>query len=251
MSFNPQKISDISCRGVKVALFGHAGAGKTYQISTLARPFIVSTEKGLLTLLRLPECQDIQYGEVTKIDDLKDMLDWLKANPNEYDTIVLDSVSELAEICLREKKTPKGDNRKAYLDMADEVTKKLLEFLNIEDKDIVMIFQVERIEDSDTGAVMYSPSVPSKTFAQKMPYKFDETLALRTANVTDDTGNPYIDRWIQCQNDGRWNCKDRSGYLEMEMQADLGRILRIIHGRGVDPEEKTTGENYGESDTDY
>ena len=251
MSYNPQRISNISCRGVKVALFGHAGAGKTYQISTLSRPFIVSTEKGLMTLLRLPECQDFQYGEVKQISDIDDILKWLKQNPNEYDCIVIDSVSELAEISLRERKKVRTDQRKAYGEMADDVTEKILNFLDIEDKDIVMIFQVGRIEDSNTGSVMYSLAVPSQSFAQKVPYRFDETLALRTANIKDDQGNPYIDRWLQCQNDGLWNCKDRSGYLEMEMQADLGRILRIIHGRGVDPEEKTTGENYGESDTDY
>lgn len=249
MSFNPKKVSSITSRGIKVALFGDSGVGKTWQIRTLNRPFVVSAEKGLLTLSRYAEAEGILYGEIKSMADLKECRIWLQNNPDEYETIVLDSVSEIAEICLAEAKKSNKDSRKAYGDMMDIVMEEIKAFLNIEDKDMVFIFQNGRIEDSDSGKVLYSPITPSTKFAAKMPYLFDEVLAVRARPVKDEEGNTQIDRYIQCQNDGVWNCKDRSGYLYIEENADLGALLRIIHNKGVDPltpvaEEETV--EYGE-----
>lgn len=236
MSFNPKRISDIALSGIKVALFGDSGVGKTYQIRTLKRPFVVSAEKGLLTLAKYDEVADVSYGEIKSMADLKECRIWLQNNPDEYDTIVLDSVSEIAEICLSEAKKSNKDSRKAYGDMMDIVMEEIKAFLNIEGKDMVFIFQNGRIEDSDSGKVLYSPITPSSKFAAKMPYLFDEVLAVRARPIKDEQGNTQIDRFIQCQNDGVWNCKDRSGYLYIEENADLGSLLRIIHNKGVDPE---------------
>ena len=235
MSFNPKRVSSIAQSGTKVALFGDPGVGKTWQIRTLNKPFVVSAEKGLLTLVRYEEAEDILYGEVKSMDDLKEIRQWLCANLGEYETIVIDSVSEVAEICLSEMKKKNTNKQKAYGEMMDIVMEEIKAFLNIEDKDMVFIFQNGRIEDSESGKVLYSPVTPSAKFAAKMPYLFDEVLAVRARPIKDEQGNTQIDHYIQCQNDGVWNCKDRSGYLYIEENADLGAILRIIHNKGVDP----------------
>ncbi len=249
MSFNPKRVSSITSSGTKVALFGDAGVGKTWQIKTLNKPFVVSAEKGLLTLAKYEEASDILYGEIKSMADLKECRVWLQDNPGEYETIVLDSVSEIAEICLAEMKKANKDSRKAYGEMMDSVMEEIKAFLNIEGKDIVMIFQNGRIEDSDSGKVLYSPITPSQKFAAKMPYLFDEVLAVRARPIKDEQGNSLIDHYIQCQNDGVWNCKDRSGYLYIEEDADLGAILRIIHNKGVDP--LAPAETTGEETTEY
>ncbi len=225
MAFNPRSTLDISQNGIKIALFGESGTGKTWQISTLRRPFIISTEKGLLTLSTLG--LDIPFVEVSSMDEFKEAKKALSEDyRGEYDTLVIDSVTEIAEICLADLKENSKDPRKAYLDTQDAISRELRAFFNIEDKDIVMIFKSGRIEDKDTNRVSYAPVVNNDKFSAKIPYLFDEVLALRS--MKDSDGN--ITRYIQTVNDGIYTCKDRSGKLYPTEEADLGQIIDIIRG---------------------
>lgn len=225
MAFNPRSTLNISQNGIKIALFGESGTGKTWQISTLQRPFIISTEKGLLTLSALG--LDIPFVEVSSMDELKEARKALSEDyRGEYDTLVIDSVTEIAEICLADLKENSKDPRKAYLDTQDAISRELRAFFNIEDKDIVMIFKSGRIEDKDTNRVSYAPVVNNDKFSAKIPYLFDEVLALRS--MKDADGN--ISRYIQTVNDGIYACKDRSGKLYPTEEADLGQIIDIIRG---------------------
>ena len=235
MAFNPKSTLDINQNGIKIALFGESGAGKTWQISTLRRPFVISTEGGLLTLVR--SGKDIPYVEARTVEELAEARIALNSDDyyDSYDTIVIDSVSELADLhMMKIKEKGKARGWDIYTQTQDEVNKKLREFFSIEGKDIVMIFKLGRIEDKDTGRVSYSPFVNSSNFSSKIPYLFNEVLAMRSQKTADKDGNPYIDRWIQCVNDGRWACKDQSGYLADEEYADLGYIIDKIRNKGVE-----------------
>lgn len=234
MAFNPKSTLDISQNGIKIALFGESGAGKTWQISTLRRPFVISTEGGLLTLAR--SGKDIPYVEVRTVEELTEARIALDSDEyyDSYDTIVIDSVSELADLhMMKIKGEGKARGWDIYTQTQDKVNEELRNFFSIEGKDIVMIFKLGRIEDKDTGRVSYSPFVNSSNFSSKIPYLFNEVLAMRSQKTADKDGNPYIDRWIQCVNDGRWACKDQSGYLADEEYADLGYIIDKIRNKGV------------------
>lgn len=221
---NPKTTRTISIDGLKIALFGESGAGKTFQIASLDSPIIISAEKGLLTLQMLGV--DIPYIEVHSFEELCEAYSYITAEENigTWKTLVIDSVSEVAEVVLADNKKTSKDPRKAYSDMMDDVMDAIRGFMNIPGKDIVMIFKSGRIADADTGRTAYSPYTPSDKFAAKMPYLFDEVLAVRSQKDAD--GN--IQRYIQTVNDGNWNCKDRSGILEPYEVADLGAIIRKI-----------------------
>ncbi len=227
MAINPKRTGMITLSGLKIALFGESGAGKTYQIASLENPIIISAEKGLLTLQMLGV--DVPFIEVKSYADLCDAFSWITAEENigAWKTLVIDSVSEVAEVVLADYKKTNKDPRKAYSDMMDAVMDAIRGFMNIDGKDIVMIFKAGRIADADTGRTTYSPYTPSDKFAAKMPYLFDEVLAIRTAKDAD--GN--LQRYIQTINDGNWNCKDRSGILEAYETADLGLIIEKIRRR--------------------
>ena len=226
MAINPKRLSAVTVDGIKVALFGESGAGKTYQIASLDRPFIISAEKGLLTLRRLGV--DFPYIEVHSFNELCEAYNYILSEEvfPEWQTLVIDSVSEVAEVVLSDYKKTNKDPRKAYGDMMDDVMDAIRGFLNIEGKDMVFIFKSGRIADADTGRTTYSPYTPSDKFAAKMPYLFDEVLALRSQKDAD--GN--VQRYIQTINDGSWNCKDRSGMLEAYEPADLGALIARIKG---------------------
>ena len=235
MAFNPKSTLDINQNGIKIALFGESGAGKTWQISTLRRPFVISTEGGLLTLVR--SGKDIPYVEARTVEELAEARIALNSDDyyDSYDTIVIDSVSELADLhMMKIKGEGKARGWDIYTQTQDKVNEELRKFFSIEGKDIVMIFKLGRIEDKDTGRVSYSPFVNSSNFSSKIPYLFNEVLAMRSQKTADKDGNPYIDRWIQCANDGRWACKDQSGYLADEEYADLGYIIDKIRNKGVE-----------------
>ena len=84
---------------------------------------------------------------------------------------------------------------------------------------------MEKVQ-TDTGSLLYAPSMPGQRLAQSLPYFFDEVLALRL--VQDEEGNTR--RALQCQGDMSWQAKDRSGRLSVWEPADLGGIITKIAG---------------------
>ncbi len=226
MAFNPKSTLTIKNNGLKIALYGESGVGKTWQISTLDSPFIISSEKGLLTLSSLG--MDIPYVEISSLKDLQEAREYLNSDEyyDAYNTLVIDSVTEIADIILQKEKENTKDGRQAYGSAQDQVIRELREFFNIEEKDIVMIFKSGRVEDQDTLRTSYIPIAVSDKFSSRIPYLFDEVLALRVRK--DSEGQ--ITRYIQAFNDGNYSCKDRSGQLYPEEEASLGEIIRVIKG---------------------
>ena len=69
--------------------------------------------------------------------------------------------------------------------------------------------------------------MPGNKTGQMLPYFFDEVLALRVEKDAD--GNPV--RVLQCQPDGAWLAKDRSGALDMWEEPHLGALIKKIGGK--------------------
>jgi hypothetical protein len=82
---------------------------------------------------------------------------------------------------------------------------------------------LEKVQD-EMGRIMYGPSMPGNKTGQLLPYYFDEVLALR---VEHNENNETI-RMLQCESDGTWLAKDRSGKLDKWMEPDLSGIMQRI-----------------------
>jgi hypothetical protein len=76
------------------------------------------------------------------------------------------------------------------------------------------------------GRVLYFPSLPGNKTAQKLPYFFDEVLALRVEKDEDGV----TQRALLTDGDGLWLAKDRSGKLDQWESCDLGEIISKIGG---------------------
>ena len=111
--------NDVVNNGLRVLVYGQAGAGKTTLISTLPNPVIVSTEGGLLSLKEYK----IPYIEVTSIAGLGDVFQWLMESEESktYKSVALDSISEIAEVVLSGEKKVNKDGRAAYGEMNDRM----------------------------------------------------------------------------------------------------------------------------------
>lgn len=214
-------------KGVTVLVYGRPGVGKTTLCATAPNPIILSAESGLLSL----DDYDIPTLTISNIEDLSDAYEYLTTNPEGmvYETICLDSVSEIAEQILAEEKGNTKDGRKAYGEMQDRMNKILRMFRDIEGKNVYFSAKMEKIQ-TDTGALIYAPSMPGTKLGQGIGYFLDEVFAL---GVMTDTETGERRRVLQTGANESYEAKDRSGKLDFIEPADLGYIIRKIKGESI------------------
>lgn len=223
MAVNLRNTNDVSISGVKLLVYGAAGAGKTYLIKTLPDPIILSAEAGLLSI----RGSDLSYFAIESMADLNEVYSWLTSSDEakKYQSIALDSISEIAEVVLSAEKKTAKDPRQAYGAMSDQMADLVRAFRDLPGKHVYFSAKVEKAQD-EMGRILYAPSMPGNKFAQQMPYFFDEVLALRM----ELTSEGEIQRALMCGSDGIWTAKDRSGQLSPWEEPDLGAIIRKIGG---------------------
>ncbi len=223
MAITLQSTRGFGQSGVKLLVYGQAGAGKTTLIKTLPDPIIISAESGLLSLSGV----DIPYITVASLDDLREVMTWImsSAEAQNFRSIALDSISEIADVVLAEEKAASKDGRAAYGTMGDKMRKIIRAFRDLPDRNVYFSAKMDKMQD-DQGLIMYSPAMPGKTLTQDMPFFFDEVLALRIVKDKDGASR----RALMCQSDGLWSAKDRSGKLSVWEEADLGAIISKING---------------------
>ena len=222
MAINLKNTSDVHTNGVKVLVYGHAGVGKTTLSTTMPNPVIISAEGGLLSI----KDSNIPYIEVSNMDDLKEAYSWLTSDEGKkFDSVILDSLSEIGEVVLIHEKTLNKDGRAAYGEMATQMTSLIRAFRDLPGKNVLMTAKVEKSQD-ENGRMLYAPSMPGAKLGQTLPYFFDLVLALRVEKDTDGVAQ----RALMCDSDGLWMAKDRSGKLQAWEQPDLGAIIREIGG---------------------
>lgn len=205
--------------GIKVLVHGRPGVGKTTLCATAPNPIIISAESGLLSLADYK----IPAIEIASIDDLYEAYDYVMTGEgNSYETICLDSVSEIAERILSDEKDNYKDGRKAYGEMQDRMEKLLRAFRDIPGRNVYFSCKQEKVQ-SDTGALLLGPSMPGKNLSQGIGYFFDEEFCLA---VGQDENGTY--RYLQTQPDAVVEAKDRSGKLDIIERPDLSYIFSKI-----------------------
>lgn len=220
MAINLKNTSDVHANGVKALVYGHAGVGKTTLSTTMPNPVIISAEGGLLSI----KDSNIPYVEVSNMSDLNEIYSWLLTpEGNQFDSVILDSLSEIGEVVLIHEKTQNKDGRAAYGEMATQMTALIRAFRDLPGKNVLMTAKVEKSQD-ETGRMMYAPSMPGAKLGQTLPYFFDLVLALRVEKDADGVAQ----RALMCDSDGLWMAKDRSGKLQAWEQPDLGAIIKEI-----------------------
>lgn len=222
MAIKLQSTATVAANGVKVLVYGHAGAGKTSLIRTLPNPVILSAEGGLLSIADA----GLPFIEIKTIDDLREAYKWATSDEaNQFQSVALDSISEIAEVVLNAEKKLTKDPRQAYGALQEQMTEIIRAFRDLPGKHVYFSAKVEKSQD-EQGRMLYAPSMPGAKLGQQLPYFFDEVLALRVEK--DGEGNPM--RALMCQSDGLWQAKDRSGKLEAWEAPDLGSIITKMGG---------------------
>lgn len=223
MAINLRTTAGLHANGVKLLVYGQAGAGKTSLIKTLPNPLVLSAEGGLLSIADA----DVPFIEVSNMDTLKEAYEWI-VNSDEakgFESIALDSISEIAEVVLNYEKKVTKDPRQAYGAMQEQMSDIIRAFRDLPGKHVYFSSKVEKTQD-EMGRILYAPSMPGNKIGQQLPYFFDEVLALRLERDAD--GNTQ--RALMCHSDGIYQAKDRSGKLDAWEMPDLGAVIRKIGG---------------------
>jgi phage nucleotide-binding protein len=222
MAIQLKNTADVSANGMKVLVYGHAGAGKTTLAATMPRPIIISAEGGLLSI----KDAGLDYIEVNSMDSLKEAFEYVSGEHGaDYESVVLDSISEIGEVVLIHEKAVNKDGRAAYGEMAAQMTSIIRAFRDLSGKHVLMTAKVEKAQD-ETGRILYTPSMPGSKVGQQLPYFFDEVLALRVEKDAEG----FSQRALMCDSDGIWLAKDRSGKLDAWEAPEMSAIIAKMGG---------------------
>ena len=164
--------------GIKVCVYGQAGAGKTVLCATtpnLEKTIIISAEAGLLSIAEA----DIDVIEIKSLQDLQDAYKWLTEDPQglSYEWVCLDSISEIAEVILNDAKRNSKDPRQAYGEMQEKVETAIRAFRDLP-RNVYFSAKMESYQD-DVGVVRYQPMLPGKRLPAGLAYFFDEVFLLK------------------------------------------------------------------------
>jgi len=223
MAIQLKRTKEATAQAVKLLVYGQAGAGKTSLIPTLPTPVILSAEGGLLSIADT----NLPFIEIMSMDDLREAYKWLTSSTEaaEFESVALDSISEIAEVVLNAEKKINKDPRAAYGAMQEQMADIIRGFRDLPGKHVYMSAKLEKTQD-EMGRVLYAPSMPGNKTGQSLPYFFDEVLALRVEKDAEGMTR----RALMTDGDGLWLAKDRSGKLDVWEDADLGEIIKKIGG---------------------
>lgn len=226
-------------QGVKVLIYGSAGIGKTVLNATAPSPVLISAESGMLSLKKKnlerlfgvnnPHVTyDIPTIEIQTVDDLRDAYEWCarSSEAKQFQTVEIDSLSEIAEVVLNNAKRQVKDPRQAYGELIEKMETLIRLFRDLPNRHVYMSAKMEPTKDELTGVVKFGPSMPGSKLGPKLPYYFDEVFRLGVNK--DPQGKDY--RFLQTQPDFQYEAKDRSGSLQPLEQPFLTTIFNKILG---------------------
>ncbi len=225
--------------GIKGLCYGGSGVGKTVLCASLPYPIMLSAESGQLSLR--PENIARIYGqnaagityimpiiEIRTVDDLTDAYRWLTSSheSRNFQSVAIDSLSEIGEVVLNNAKRQVKDPRQAYGELIEKMESVVRTYRDLPGKHVYMSAKMEPTKDEMTGVVKYGPSMPGSKLGPKLPYFFDFVFRLGI-NKTQQ-GEQY--RFLQTQTDLQHEAKDRSGMLQPIEAPHLGYIFNKIFG---------------------
>lgn len=226
-------------QGHKVLVYGGSGLGKTVLAATMPSPVLISAESGTLSLskenlerifgVNNPSiCYNLPLMLIRNVDDLTEAYNWCagSAEANQFQSIGLDSLTEIAEVILNNAKRQVKDPRQAYGEVIEKTETLIRLFRDLNGKNIYMAAKMEPMKDEMTGVVKYGPSMPGTKLGPKLPYFFDEVFRIGTNK--DPQGQNF--RFLQTQPDMQYEAKDRSGALAAMEYPHLGAVFAKMNG---------------------
>ena len=218
---SPQKL--VQNQGAKILVYGMAGAGKTTLAKTApGKVLVISAEAGLLSI---KDANNVEAIEVKEASEVMELHNALKSGALQYDTVCLDSVSEISEILLTWEKSRSKDPRMAYGNVQESVTNLMRAF---RDLNMHVLFLCKEDVVNDDGVLRHAPKMVGTKLGESITYFFDEVLALRIIEDQDEDGKNVQTRWLQSTYGQGYKAKDRSGKLEAFEKPNITALIEKL-----------------------
>ena len=219
---------------VKLCIYGPSGVGKTMLCATAPKPLVLSAESGLLSLRAVNIARvfgvdtpgvsyNIPFITCKTMEKLGEVYTWLTESPDAlaFDTVILDSVTDIAEVVLAEARLTAKDGRQAYGKLAEDMMVILRSFRDLPNHNVVFLAKLDKVKDEVTGGVTFGPMMPGQQLSKQLPYLFDEVLALELSPMQ----NGKSERYLRCHPDWQYAAKDRSGVLDLYEFPSLAHLF--------------------------
>ena len=246
-------------RGVKAAIFGPPGIGKTTLLRTLnsTTSLFFDLEAGDLAIEGLAidtirprtwrECRDFAVfiggpnpalrKDQPYSEDHYQAICQKYGDPKvleKYDTVFIDSITVAGRLCFQwckgqpeahSDKTGKPDVRGAYGLHGREMIAWLTHLQHTRAKNVIFVGILDEKLD-DFNRKVFVPQIDGSKTGMELPGIVDEVLTL--ASLPDDNGVPQ--RVFVCHTQNSWGypAKDRSGRLDLLEPPHLGQLIEKI-----------------------
>ena len=248
-------------RGIKGAIFGKSGIGKTTLLLTMApsTTLFFDLEAGDLAIegwggdsirpRTWQECRDFAVFIGGPNPALRDDQPYSQAHfdavcerfgegaaLDRYDTVFIDSITVAGRLCLQwckgqpeafSDRTGRPDSRGAYGLHGREMIAWLTHLQHTRAKNVWFVGILDEKLD-DFNRRLFVPQIDGSKTGNELPGIVDEVITM--AEMTDEGGKPY--RAFVCHTLNPWGypAKDRSGRLDAVEEPHLGRLMDKIRG---------------------
>lgn len=203
--------------GCKCLVYGPAGSAKTPVINTASRPVLLATEPGLLSM----RGSKIPTYEAYTVQAVDGFFKWFfnSAETKNFDTLAIDSGSQIADIYLLDAQKNNKHGLKAYGEMAEATMGHLRTLYYTKYKHVYLIGK-EEIKDLD-GQSMRRPYFPGNVLPIQVPHLYDFILRLSKVIV------PNIGETLAFQCNGTYNvmARNRTGNLDDYEEPHFGKLV--------------------------
>lgn len=134
---------------IKCLIYWASGTGKTTFSASAPKPIFASSEKWLMSIRKFAPA----YTEINSLWDLKELLKYLKEEKHDFQTVVIDSITEINDIIKNaiEKKNWRSMQLQDWGVLSKEIKSILREF---RDLPMHVIFIAQEMSDMDESKVV-------------------------------------------------------------------------------------------------
>lgn len=203
--------------GVKSVVYGPPGKGKTPIINTAPRPVMLACEPGLLSM----KGSNVPTYPAFSGKAIDEFFKWLfhSNETKNFDTVGVDSVSQMCEVYLQEALKNNKHGMAAYGEMARNSMDQIRGLFYMPQKHTYLIAKQQVI--AENGLTMRRPYFPGQQLPTEVPHLFDEILHLDTHNVP---GQGQLVAF-RCRGTIDVVARDRTGNLDEFEPPDFGRLI--------------------------
>jgi len=218
--------NSVKDQGFNILVIASSGLGKTSLAKSAGKTIVISAEKSDLTL---NDC-DIDSIFVSNLRELKEAYLYVEKNKEKYDSVVMDSVTEVGEMIVTElKKDPEfasmKDGIKMWMKFSEIMLAIAKSFRDLKGINVIILALPETVKNGFDDKIL--PMIPAKKVQAKLQSLYDIVVQIKS----DEDGT----RNFICSTTGDFDAKDRSDKLEptyeYKKNEGLNPIFKAILGK--------------------